>query len=424
MYLPSILAQDAYFSGIAQVLYLQHLSLTNFRNYVRLELDLPPRAIVLQGANAQGKTNLLEAIYYLATSRSPQTTADRQLINWLADEDPLPHTRLVAEVIKGDVLHRVEITLIKRPNANGVRLQKEIRVNGVSQRAIDLLGVINAVLFRPQDMALADGPPSGRRQYLDATLCQINPSYCQTLRQYNQVVEQRNALLRSLRERGQSPDDELVFWDEQLIAEGAQLMATRQTALAELERLAQPLHRALSGGQETLRIRYLPAFDPSRVPNATYQMALHLAVPTGAHELPPLTSSQIAESFAAHLRQIQRDELARGMTLLGPHRDDLSFEANGVDLRTYGSRGQQRTAVLALKMAEAQFMLQETGHQPILLLDEVMAELDNRRQQHLLQAVHNVQQAILTTTDWGNFGEAFLGGALCLKVEQGRLQPA
>lgn len=403
-------------------MYLRHLALTNFRNYARLDLDLSASVIVLQGTNAQGKTNLLEAIYYLATSRSPQTTTDRQLVNWLADEDPLPHARLVAEAVKGDAVHRVEITLIKHPIANGVRLQKTIRINGVSRRAMDLLGVINVILFRPQDMALADGPPSHRRQYLDATLCQINRSYCKTLRDYNQVLEQRNALLRTLRERGQSSGDELFFWDEKLVASGAQLVTTRQAALAELEHLAQPLHRTLSGGQETLRIRYIPNFNPSRIPNDTYQMTLGLDVLAGISELPPLTPSQVVESFRAHLCQIQQSEIARGMTLLGPHRDDFCFEANGINLRTYGSRGQQRTAVLALKMAEVQFMLQETGHQPILLLDEVMAELDSHRQRHLLQAVSSVQQSILTTTGWDVFGETFLQKAIRLQVREGRVQ--
>ena len=403
-------------------MYLQHLSLTNFRNYTRLDLDLPASTIVLHGANAQGKTNLLEAIYYLATSRSPHATADRQLVNWLADEEPLPHARLVAEVAKGDAVYRVEITLMKRESANGVRLQKEIRINGVSRRAMDLLGVVNVVLFRPQDMELADGPPSRRRQYLDATLCQVSRSYCETLRDYNQVVEQRNALLRSLRERKRMASDELLFWDEKLIANGAQLVATRQMALAELESLSQPVHWALSGGRETLRLRYIPSFAPTHEPGAIHQMALNLVEPVEVRGLSPPTPSQVASAFRAHLRQVQREEIARGMTLLGPHRDDFRFEADAVDLRTYGSRGQQRSAVLALKLAEAQFMLQETGHQPILLLDEVMAELDSQRQRHLLQAVDGVQQAVLTTTDWDLFDGKFLGGALCLNVQEGRIQ--
>jgi len=403
-------------------LYLQHLSLFNFRNYTRLDLDLPARTIVLQGANAQGKTNLLEAIYYLATSRSPHTTTDRQLISWLADEEPLPHARLVAEVVKGDTIYRVEITLMKRVAANGVRLQKEIRINGVSRQAMDLLGVANVVLFRPQDVEVADGPPSRRRQYLDATLCQVNRSYCKVLRDYNHVIEQRNALLRSLRERARAASEELLFWDEKLIADGAQLIVARQAALAELEHLAQPVHRLLSGSTETLRLRYVPNFDPTREPDTAHQMAMDLDIPAGTGELPPLTSSQVVSAFRARLRQVQRDEIARGMTLLGPQRDDFRFEANGVDLRTYGSRGQQRTAVLALKLAETQFMLQETGHQPILLLDEVMAELDGYRQRHLLQTVDGVQQAVLTTTDWGVFGEEFLSRVLCLRVQEGRIQ--
>jgi DNA replication and repair protein RecF len=403
-------------------LYLQHLSLTNFRNYVRLDLDLPAGTVVLQGANAQGKTNLLEAVYYLSTSRSPEARSDQELVNWLADEEPLPHARLVADVVKGETSQRIEITLMKQAHANGVRLNKELRVNGVSRRAMDLLGVVNVILFRPQDMSLAHGPPGGRRRYLDATLCQIDRVYCQTLRDYNQVVSQRNALLRSLSERRRPSYDELVFWNERLIDKGAQIMATRQAALSDLEQFAQTLHRTLSGGRETLRIRYAPSFDPSRVPDGAYQMALGLETPEGVGELPPLTPDQVAESFRAHLHRTRREEMARGMTLLGPHRDDFHLEANGVDLRTYGSRGQQRTAVLALKMAEVRFMQRGTGHQPILLLDEVMAELDSHRQKQLLQTVDHVQQAILTTTDWNVFGESFLNRALRLEVTQGRVQ--
>ncbi len=403
-------------------MYFRHLSLTNFRNYVRLNLDLPAGTIVLQGDNAQGKTNLLEAIYYLATSRSPHTTTDRELVNWLTDEDPLPHARLVAQVIKGDATHRVEITLLKRAGASGVRLHKEIRINGVSQRAMALLGVINVVFFCPQDMELADGPPSRRRQYLDATLCQVNRTYCETLRHYNRVIEQRNALLRSLRERARAASDELLFWDDKLVASGAQLIATRQTALTELDRLAQPVHQALSGGQETLHLRYVPSFALTRGPDAAHQTPSKFDTTPSAQELPPLTASQIATLFRAQLGRMRRDEIARGMTLLGPHRDDFCFEANDIDLRTYGSRGQQRTAVLALKLAELHFMRQETGHQPILLLDEVMAELDSQRQQHLLQAVDGVEQAMLTTTDWEVFGEEFLSQALRLRVQEGRIQ--
>jgi len=403
-------------------LFFRHLSLTNFRNYARLNLDLPAGTIVLQGANAQGKTNLLEAIYYLATSRSPHTTTDRELVNWLADEDPLPHARLDAQVVKGEAAHRVEITLMKRAGASGVRLHKEIRINGVSQRAMALLGVINVVFFCPQDMELADGPPNRRRQYLDAMLCQVNRTYCETLRHYNRVIEQRNALLRSLRERARAASDELLFWDDKLVASGAQLIATRQTALTELDRLAQPVHQALSGGQETLHLRYVPSFALTRGPDAAHQTPPKFDTPPRAQELLPLTASQIATLFRAQLGQMRRGEIARGMTLFGPHRDDFCFEANDIDLRTYGSRGQQRTAVLALKLAELHFMRQETGHQPILLLDEVMAELDNQRQQHLLQAVDGVEQAMLTTTDWEVFGEEFLSQALRLRVQEGRIQ--
>lgn len=411
---------------------IEHLSLTNFRNYARLELGFPSRTILLQGDNAQGKTNLLEAIYYLATTRSPHAGAEHELVNWLADSQDLPHARLVAEVRKGDSSLRVEIVLVRtqssRANgpalsgAKGSRYRKHIKVNGVNKRALDLIGQVNVVLFLPEDIVLVSGSPSGRRRYLDATLCQIDPHYCRILQKYNRVLTQRNHLLRTLRERA-GDLDQLLFWDRSLVENGTYLVARRQEAIGELDRLAQVIHLELTGQKERLRLRYEPSFDPSRPPPSDYQLPLELEVASepGVQQL-EADMSQVAEAFRAQLHEIRRQEILRGMTLVGPHRDDLRFLVGGVDQTIYGSRGQQRTAALALKLAEVRLIGQEVGEQPILLLDDVMSELDDARRGYLMRMMDGAQQAILTTTDLKAYSTEFLAEATLLRVREGRIE--
>ncbi|MDY7040992.1 MAG: DNA replication/repair protein RecF [Chloroflexota bacterium] len=403
-------------------MHLTHLSLTNFRNYARLELSLPPRIIVLQGANAQGKTNLLEAVYYLATARSPQTTTDRELINWLADDEPLPYARLVGDVRRGDATHRIEITLVKQPNAgpNGFRLRKQVRLNGISKRALDLLGQMPVVLFRPQDIELVAGSPGARRRYLDVTLCQIDHRYARALLQYNRVLTQRNALLRELRER-HGNWDQLLFWDQKLVENGAYLLARRQALIADILIRTQPLHLSLTDGLDRLHLSYVPSFDLSHVSQTDYQLPLAFDEPTVETEQ---SAKDIAEAFTSQLRETRREEIARGMTVVGPHRDDLNITVNGVDLRTYGSRGQQRTAVLALKLAEVQVIQTAMKEPPILLLDEVMAELDGARRRCLMDTVEGSHQALMTSTDWDVYAAKFLTRTLRLTVCEGRIEPA
>jgi len=399
-------------------MYLTRLSLINFRNYARLSLDMPRRVMVLQGANAQGKTNVLEAIYYLTAARSPYATSDTQLVNWLAEQDDLPHARIEAELIRGNALTRIEIVLT-RDEQNHDRYRKHIRINGVDKRVMDLMGVANVVLFVPQDISLVDGPPSERRRYLDATLCQIEPPYCRALAQYGRVLEQRNGLLRQLRDRGGSPE-QLQFWDDRLTEHGAQIIARRQKAVLDLETLAQPIHRDLSGGRERLRLRYSPSFDPRHPQDDDQQLRLGLDLP------PPVSMPQdpeaIREAFRARLRSTASEEIARGITTSGPHRDDLLFLDGQIDLRTYGSRGQQRTAVLATKLAEVELMARVTGEQPILLLDEVMSELDADRRQYLCRRIGRVEQSLVTTTDLDALAPGVREGAALYRVTEGRLE--
>ncbi|MCD6290698.1 MAG: DNA replication and repair protein RecF, partial [Anaerolineae bacterium] len=248
---------------------LLHLSLVNFRNYARLELDFPSRITLLQGANAQGKSNLLEAIHYLATGRSLRASAERELVNWLALDDPLPYARAVADVAHHDRTERLEIILT--PINGGTyppNFRKQVRINGVAKRALDLIGHLRVVLFVPQDIELIDGPPSHRRRYMDVALCQMSSTYCRALARYNQVLTRRNALLRTLREQG-GDRRQLQFWDDQLVEHGVVLMQERQRFILDLDIEARAQHRELTNGSEQLQLRYVPSLAPTRRATST-----------------------------------------------------------------------------------------------------------------------------------------------------------
>jgi DNA replication and repair protein RecF len=412
---------------------LTHLSVTNFRNYSRLKLDLPPSAILLRSDNAQGKTNLLEAIYFLATTRSSFARAERQLINWQAMEhDPLPFARLEGHVRRSSHSFHIDITLL--PGERGT-VHKEMRINGVKKRALDVVGQLNSVIFLPEDIELVTGAPSVRRRYLDVTLCQIDPAYCRALGQYNQVLAQRNALLKQLSERGgdeafgaagtprQRDDDQLLFWDEQTSEYGAFLIVRRQEAITELDQLARSRYRLLGDQPEVLRLHYAPSFDPQHRRLLDYQRPLSLEELLPSAQA-PLSLSEVVEAFKHQLRQARREEIARGVTVVGPHRDDVHFTVDGVDMTLYGSRGQQRSTALALKLAEVDMMLQVTGESPLLLLDDVMSELDAKRRARVMAMVDGVEQAILTTTDWSDFSEEFRAQAYLLQVTAGHIEAA
>jgi len=387
-------------------MYLKHLSLTNYRNYMRLEQDFPPRAILVQGDNAQGKTNLLEAIYYLATTRSPIIGADRHLLNWRVREEPMPFARLVGDVERSGTNDRIEITLLHEGPGEG-RLVRRIRVNGVDKRAVDLLGRLNVVLFLPQDIDLVAGPPALRRRYLDVTLCQVDPSYTRHLQRYNRVLMQRNSLLRRLRERRDDPA-QLGYWDEQLARWGALVTARRLEAVRHLEETAAATQPELTGGAERLALRYEASLP---LPQAELQ-------PAGSPDEPP---TALVETALAALGRARPRDVAAAVTTVGPHRDELRFLVGGVDMGLLGSRGQQRTVALALKLAEARFMEQETGEAPVLLLDDVLSELDRARGQYLLQAVGAARQVIITTTDLAQFPQEFSERAVLWRVSQGEI---
>jgi DNA replication and repair protein RecF len=397
---------------------LRHLSLTNFRNFVRLETDLAAGPTLIVGANAQGKTSLLEAIGFLATASSVHASSDRQLINFLALRQSAPFSRLTAEVQRADRLQRIEIRLVANGSGEDARLQKEILLNGVRRRTSDLGEGLNAVLFQPHDLVVVEGSPAERRRYLDSAIAQADAEYAASHHEYARIVTQRNALLRQLQER-RNHEEQLDFWDEQLADLGSLLMRSRSLALAEIERLAAPLFSGLTRSQESLGLDYLPSLSSLPPEDGQLGLPLEPAHPAGALSRPALR-----EALLDAVRRLRPEEITRGMTLLGPHRDELRITSNGLDLRTYGSRGQNRTAMLALKLAEAAWLRQRTGESPILLLDEVLAELDTLRREDLLARVFEADQALLTGADLSMFPEGFQHRAAVWTIEAGRLQAA
>jgi DNA replication and repair protein RecF len=406
---------------VEPLMHITHLSLTNFRNYGRLELDLPTGPILLHGANAQGKTNLLEAIYYLATTRSPQAEQEQQLINWEAQEaaDPIIVGRIVANLSADSEARQVEIRLIMEQNQKatqgGWNFRREALVDRRKVRLMDLLGNLRVVLFLPADLQLITGPPNQRRRYLDITICQIDPHYCRALSDYNKLLEQRNALLRQIAE-GSGSEETLPIYSDRLVKLGSRVFAGRAAFLQAISREAQRIHyEELTDGGESVRLDYLPRLA---LPGTNKETPLELGQWLQANE------GQIAAieaRYGAALAQSRPADLARGSTNVGPHRDDWLFQLNGRSLSSFGSRGQQRTALLGLKLAEINWMRQKTGDTPILLLDEVVAELDEYRRALLLNYVKGVNQALLTATDPAMFTQDFLRQATSFSVENGRV---
>ncbi|MCA9897020.1 MAG: DNA replication/repair protein RecF [Ardenticatenaceae bacterium] len=408
-------------------MHITHLSLTNFRNYGRLELTLPQGPVLLYGNNAQGKTNLLEAVYYLATTRSPHADNDAQLLNWTAAqaEEPVIVGRLNATVVTARQTQTLEMRLIQEQKANYNRtrnfsFRREALLDRRKVRLMDLLGAMRVVLFLPEDVQLLTGSPANRRRYMDITLCQIDPVYCRTLSNYNKVLEQRNATLRQLAE-GQPVRDVLPIYTDKLVELGSAIFLRRAAFVADISRETQRIHyESLTNGQESIKLVYLPRLSgkKSKIAPREKQSPAVLADWLETHQG---QSELVSERFARLLQESLAIDIARGATTVGPHRDDWSFQLNGRSLGSFGSRGQQRTAILALKMGEINWMEAVTGERPILLLDEVVAELDENRRAALLNSVTETTQAILTATDPGMFTEPFLQQATRMKVENGRI---
>lgn len=344
-------------------MYLASLQLDAFRNYNSLSVQFSPGLNVLYGDNAQGKTNLLEAIHFLATGRSHRTSRDQDLIM-----EGRPALRARAQVVRKTGSIEVELNY-------GLETRKQLKINGVPERKIArLVGSLAVVFFSPDDLQLLKGPPSGRRRFLDLELSQISQNYLHHLMTYNRLVNQRNTLLKQ-----PTVDAHLLaVYDDQLVETAAQLIVRRAEAVRRLSPLAAHFHALLSDGREDLRLAYQSQ---------------------GVDEEGQADLDSVAARLRRALASLQGEERRRQVTLVGPHRDDIAIWVAGRDARLYASQGQQRTAVLALKLAELQFMTEEIGEAPVLLLDDVASELDPNRRNYLLAAVQEGVQSFITCTD-------------------------
>lgn len=387
-------------------MYIERLSLTNVRTFRQLELELDRGAYLVTGPNASGKSNLVEAISLLATTRTQRGSVDAELISWGAIEsDPLPAARLSARVVTAADPVTVDIVVSARELRGGERpaTARRFRVNGVARRASDLIGQLRVVGFSADDLRLIDGPPTGRRRYLDLTISQLDPAYVRAGQRYQRVLQQRNSLLRRIQERRAKADD-LEFWDSELAAAGAVVAVARAGAIRELGRGAAVHHEQLAPGAEPLEVRYLP-----RLPEA-----LHPLLEGGADAL--------AAAFEASLRERRDDDVRAGVTRSGPHRDDVAFLVRGRDAGVFASRGQQRSIALALRLAEVELSLGRTGDAPVLLLDDVLSELDAARRERVFATTYAVDQVIITSPDEDRPSAAELPNASRYRIVDGSLE--
>jgi DNA replication and repair protein RecF len=387
-------------------MYLSRLVLQNYRNYESLDLPLSPGVSLFTGDNAQGKTNLLESVYLLATTRPTRSNNDADLVGWdvATAENGVARVAGYARRRHGDVEVTVAIGLGQQEaNARKAHTTKRLQVNGVARRASDVVGQIAAVLFTAQDIDLLTGPPALRRRYLDITISQVNPIYLRSLQRYSRILLQRNSLLRLLQEGKGSPD-QLGFWNQELAREAASIMTTRAEATSRLAAEAATSHASLSGNRERLDITYQPQ------------------LPSGVAGPLSRRPDELCHDLAAALRELQRREIAAGMSLFGPHRDEVIFAVNGVSAASFGSRAQQRTAALALRLAETAYIESEAGDKPVLLLDDILSELDEQRRRSVLETVGGVDQLLVTATDVEPAAAEALAAAHRYRIEAGQIR--
>jgi DNA replication and repair protein RecF len=374
--------------------FLANVSLFDFRNYAELDLGLERSATVFFGGNAQGKTNLLEAVALTALTRSPRTQQAAELVRFGQSA-----ARVTCGVQTDTGRDALEVRIIVNPNESGVRASRRFTVNGIHRRSSDMMGALRVVLFWPDDLQLIKGSGEGRRRFLNTLLSQIDATHAGELNRYGHLLEQRNALLRAIREGRQSTDG-LEYWTTALAESGAVIMVERQRRLLELQPIAAAYHRELSDDRERLELRYRPA---------------------GARigEAPP---ELVSQQLKAAMMDARDEEIGRGQTVVGPQRDDVEVWLEDHEARLFASQGQQRSAVLSLKLAELQYLADVTGEQPVLLLDDVMSELDPARRERLLAALQPGPQALITAADLNDLPKSILERAAVFRVERGTIR--
>ncbi|HEU4962436.1 MAG TPA: DNA replication/repair protein RecF [Bacilli bacterium] len=366
-------------------MWLKALELRNFRNYETLLLtDLSPRVNIFVGQNAQGKTNVIEAILLLSVGKSHRTNRDAELVRFEQEGSVLQ-----GKIERDERDVRLELQLLPKG--------KKSKVNGVEKRKMsDFVGHLNVVMFAPEDLQLIKGGPQQRRRFLDVEIGQVSPQYLYNLTQYQKVLLQRNNLLKEIGKTGKGAEM-LPIWDDQLAVYGAKVIRKRVEYVDKLEAFAKDIHNRISGGKEALSFRYVNSFD------------------LGASDF------DLDERYVAELQRKRKSDEMRGSTSVGPHRDDLEVRINDLAVQTFGSQGQQRTASLSIKLAEIELIRSEVGEYPILLLDDVLSELDEQRQLHLVESMGERVQTLITTTSTFGMEQFLQQEANIYRVEQGTI---
>ncbi|GGH29824.1 DNA replication/repair protein RecF [Paenibacillus segetis] len=368
-------------------MFVKNLSLQHYRNYDALTLNSFGNVNLIIGRNAQGKTNLVEALFVMALTKSHRTAKDKELISFGSD-----HAIVTTEVEKKYGTVGLELRL----SSQG----KKAKINGLEQRKLsNFIGSLNAVMFAPEDLEIVKGTPGIRRRFLDMEIGQVQPSYLFHLQQYQKVLVQRNNLLKQSWGAGPEMGTMLEIWNEQLVEHGVKIIKKRKQFIRKLQKWAEQIHEGITRGEERLRLSYVPSFGEAEEED----------------------EAVLLQQFMIKLSQMKDQEVRRGMTLSGPHRDDLAFHINDNEVHVYGSQGQQRTTALSLKLAEIELIHEEIGEYPILLLDDVLSELDPYRQTQLIETFQSKVQTFITATGIESINASRLKDAIIFHVQDGQI---
>ncbi|WP_010279251.1 DNA replication/repair protein RecF [Paenibacillus senegalensis] len=366
-------------------MFLTRMTIQNYRNYNQIELNADPKVNIFVGSNAQGKTNLLEAIYVLALSKSHRTHQDKQLIRWNEEQ-----ALLYGEIEKKYGPCRLSLAI----STQG----KKAKINSLEQKKLSsFIGTLNVVMFAPEDLEIVKGSPGVRRRFLDMEIGQVHPGYLYDISQYQKVLLQRNQFLKQLGGKSSSSTAMLDIWNEQLAQYGSKIVKKRKDFIKKLQTWAQTVHGGITKGREQIEIEYRPSLSVESMED----------------------EAMLFEQFMIKLSQVKEQEIRRGATLVGPHRDDMVFYINNKEVQLYGSQGQQRTTALSLKLAELELIREEIGEYPILLLDDVLSELDQHRQTQLIETFQNKVQTFITTTGLESVNFDKLEQAAVFEVQEG-----
>ena len=359
-------------------MFIKRLQMLNYRNYNALDIELCPNVNVFMGDNAQGKTNILEAIYYCAFAKSHRTSKDKELINWNGE-----HAFISVDVGRERLDKRIDISILK----DG---KKSIRINKIKIKKIgELFGNFNVVMFSPEDLRIIKDSPGVRRKFIDMELCQLNPKYYYNLVQYNKVLNERNILLRNR----STSSEMLEIYDMQLVEFGYNIIRDRIKYIESLNKYAEKIHSDITSGKEKINFKYISTIKDLE---------------------------NIKENFYTLLEKNRSKDCDRGITSIGPHRDDFFVYINDIDTKSYGSQGQQRTAVLTMKFSSLEIIKELTGEFPVLLLDDVLSELDFNRKKYILSKIGQIQ-TIITCTGIEDLYEYLDEKAKVFKVKNGEI---